>query len=193
MSSGWRGAEGWGLGSQGCGLSGSDQGGLWGGPWRREGGCQVQTRRLWSLSGRKKQRGPQQGPSLQRVFKGRRGVAAEATRGEPSTCWAAPVETEQVEQLLRQGQLWGGDRTTPGGLSKGEQNTARGCFDEMQTPGLILVLVEIGVGVVICSFNKPPGDPFAIQKVKSTPESQVAPREVVRAPRPLSGLGRASA
>ena len=48
-------------------------------------------------------------------------------------------------------------------------------------------------GGVICSFNKPPGDPLAIQKVKSTPESQVDSREAVRTPRPSSGLGRASA
>ena len=35
-------------------------------------------------------------------------------------------------------------RTTPGGLSEGEQNTARGYFAKLQIPGLILVLVGIG-------------------------------------------------
>lgn len=192
VSSGWRGAEGWGLGSQGCGLSGSDQGGLWGGPWWREGGCQAQTRLPWSLSGRKKQRGPQQGPSLQSFQR-------ETRSGRRSHAWGAlhllggPCGDGAGGAAATGGSALGRGQDYPRGLSKGEQNTARGCFAEMQTPGLILVLVEIGVGVVICSFNKPPGDPFAIQKVKSTPESQVAPREVVRAPRPLSGLGRASA
>ena len=34
------------------------------------------------------------------------------------------------------GHLWGGDRTTPGGLSEGEQKTARGYSAKMQIPGL---------------------------------------------------------
>lgn len=120
--------RGWGLGSQGCGLSGSDQGGLWGGPWWR-GKEGVKRRHTSSLEPEweEETRGPQQGPGLQSFQ--REAVAAEATR-EPSTCWAAPVETEQVEQLLR-GQLWGGDRTTPGASQRGSR-TLPGCFAEMQ-------------------------------------------------------------
>ena len=56
--------------------------------------------------------------------------------GKPFTCWVPTVETEQMEQLLWGGHLWGGDRTTPGGLSEGEQKTARGYSAKMQIPGL---------------------------------------------------------
>ena len=50
------------------------------------------------------------------------------------------------------GHLWGGDRTTPGGLLEGEQNTARGYFAKLQIPGLILVLVGIGGGGRACNL-----------------------------------------
>lgn len=116
------GAEGWGLGSQGCGLSGSDQGGLWGGPWWRKEG--VKRRHVFLGAGGGKTAGPQQGPSLQ-SFQG--GGGLEATRGSPPTAEAAPVETEQVEQLLWGGQLWGGDRTTPG-ASKGSRTLPEGAL-----------------------------------------------------------------
>lgn len=54
------------------------------------------------------------------------------------------------------GHLWGGDRMTPGGLSEGEQNTARGYFAKLQIPGLILVLVGIGGGGHVIWFLTSP-------------------------------------
>ena len=67
-----------------------------------------------------------------------------ATCGEPSTCWVPPVEMERMEQLLWGGTFGEGTGLLRGGLSEGEQNTARGYFAKLQIPGLILVLVGIG-------------------------------------------------
>lgn len=85
---------------------------------------------------------PWRGPSVERVFKGRQGMAITSTCGEPSTRWVLPVE---MAQTLWGGHLWGEGRTTPGGLSgisEGEQNTAGGCFAKVQIHGLTPALIS---------------------------------------------------